>query len=86
MPAKTPKSVADLYEAYESTSEAAKSLYEKKDLILKRLVRAWKKDKKAKVDGEHYLDIEDAFRGQVKAFAPGFAHRYKLKLRKSLEE
>jgi hypothetical protein len=27
------------------------------------------------------LDIEDSFRGQTKAFAPGFAHRYKLKLK-----
>ena len=86
MPAKSPKTVAELYEAHESFREQAKALYEKADATLKKLVRTWKKNKKAPVDGDHVLEIEDSFRGQTKAFAPGFAHRYKLKLKKSLEE
>lgn len=81
MSTRQPKSVAELYEAHESLREQAKALYEKADATLKKLVRTWKKNKSAKVDAQHVLEIEDAFRGQTKAFAPGFAHRYKLKLR-----
>ena len=81
MPTKQPKSVAELYEAHETFREQAKALYEKADSTLKKLVRTWKKNRTAKIDDTHVLEIEDAFRGQVKAFAPGFAHRYKLKLR-----
>ncbi len=81
MPAKRPKSVAELYASHESLREQAKALYDKADSTLKKLVRAWKKNKAARVDESHVLEIEDAFRGQTKAFAPGFAHRYKLKLR-----
>jgi hypothetical protein len=79
--AKSLKSVADLYAEHESLGAQAKTLYDKKDATLKKLVRAWKKDKAAKVDDGHTLEIEDQFRGATKAFAPGFAHRYKLKLR-----
>jgi hypothetical protein len=78
---KTPKTVAELYALHEDLAERAKALYEQKDAILKKLVKAWKKDKLAKVDEKHYLEIEDQFRGAIKAFAPGFAHRYKLKVR-----
>jgi hypothetical protein len=81
MPAKQPKSVAELYELHEELAAEAKALYDQKDSVLKKLVRAWKKNKTARVDESHVLEIEDAFRGQVKAFAPGFAHRYKLKLK-----
>lgn len=81
MPAKSPKSVAELYEAHEDLATKAKALYDQKDSTLKKLVRAWKKNKSARIDPQHVLDIEDNFRGQVKAFAPGFAHRYKLKLK-----
>jgi len=81
MSAKHPLTVAELYELHESLGEQAKALYDKKDSVLKRLVRAWKKNRTARVDETHVLEIEDAFRGQVKAFAPGFAHRYKLKLK-----
>jgi hypothetical protein len=88
-PRKPPKSVrakkvqtlAELYAQYETLGEQAKALYDQKDATLKKLVRAWKKDRRAKVDEKHYLDIEDKFRGEIKAFAPGFAHRYTLKLR-----
>ena len=73
------KSVAELYAEYESQREQGKLLYEKADVILAKLVRTWKKDKSAKIDDKHTLEIEDSFRGQVKAFAPAFAHRYKLK-------
>lgn len=85
MPAKTPKTVAELYETHEKYREQAKALYDKADSALKKLVRAWKKNKKAPVTDTQYLDIEDQFRGEIKAFAPGFAHRYKLKL-KTLQE
>jgi hypothetical protein len=78
---KRTQSVAELYQAHETFGEQAKALYDKKDAILKKLVRAWKKNKAARIDEGHILEIEDAFRGQTKAFAPGFAHRYKLKLR-----
>jgi hypothetical protein len=91
MPAKSPKSVAELYASHESLREQAKALYDKADATLKKLVRAWKKNKAAialteknKTTGNEtkfVLEIEDAFRGQTKAFAPGFAHRYKLKLK-----
>jgi hypothetical protein len=73
------KSVAELYAEYESQREQGKLLYEKADTTLVKLVRTWKKDKSAKIDDKHTLEIEDAFRGQVKAFTPAFAHRYKLK-------
>jgi hypothetical protein len=86
-----PKSVAELYEAHESIGAEAKALYDQKDALLKKLVRAWKKNRAAialieknKTTGaetKYALEIEDAFRGQTKAFAPGFAHRYKLKLK-----
>ena len=78
---KTPTTVAELYARYEELGAQAKALYDQKDATLKKLVRAWKKDRRAKVDEKHYLEIEDKFRGQTKAFAPGFAHRYSLKLR-----
>ena len=71
--------VAELYAEYESQREQGKLFYEKADTILAKLVRTWKKDKSAKIDDKHTLEIEDSFRGQVKAFAPAFAHRYKLK-------
>jgi hypothetical protein len=71
--------VAELYTEHESLREQGKLLYEKADAILAKLVRTWKKDKLAKIDEKHTLEIEDSFRGQVKAFAPAFAHRYKLK-------
>jgi hypothetical protein len=86
MAAKNPETVAQLYEQHETLGSQAKALYDRKDAILKKLVRVWKKNKRAPVDGENFLEIEDAFRGQTKAFAPGFAHRYKLKLRKQAEE
>jgi hypothetical protein len=78
---KRSQSVAELYEAHETARADAKALYDQADATLKRLVRAWKKNKAARIDEGHVLEIEDAFRGQTKAFAPGFAHRYKLKLR-----
>jgi hypothetical protein len=78
---KKPKSVADLYAEHESLREQAKVLYDKADSVLKKLIRAWKRDRQAKVDEKHVLEVEDQFRGATKAFAPGFAHRYKLKLR-----
>jgi hypothetical protein len=73
------KSVADLYAEYQRLRAEAKVLYDQADIILKRLVIVWKKDKTAKIDEKHYLQIEDKFRGSLKAFAPGFAHRYDLK-------
>ncbi len=73
------------YEAHENLRELAKNLYELADLRLKKIIRVWKKNKKAPIDDAHYLDVEDAFRGQLKAFAPGFAHRYKFKPRKLVE-
>jgi hypothetical protein len=80
---KQPRStVADLYNAHETIREQAKGLYDYADLALAKLVRVWKKGKRSPVDSEHYLEIEDKFRGVTKAFAPGFAHRYSLKLKK----
>jgi hypothetical protein len=73
------KTVADLYAEHESLRAQAKVLYDKADSTLKKLVRAWKKNRQAKIDDSHVLEIEDQFRGATKAFAPGFAHRYKLK-------
>jgi NH3-dependent NAD+ synthetase len=81
MSTKKPVTVAELYAEYNSKKDAAKVLYDKADALLKKLVRAWKKNKQAKIDDEHILEIEDQFRGATKAFAPGFAHRYKLKER-----
>ena len=83
---KYPATVAELYDLHESLGEKAKALYDQKDAVLKKLVRAWKKNKQARIDDSHCLDIEDAFRGAIKAgatkaFAPAFAHRYKLKLK-----
>jgi hypothetical protein len=78
---KTPKTVAQLYAEHTSLREDAKALYDKADAVLKKLVRAWKKDKQAKIDEKHRLEIVDKFRGATKAFAPGFAHRYDLKER-----
>ena len=78
---KSPRSVADLYAEHESLRDQAKALYDKADATLKKLVRAWKKNKSAKIDKDHTLEIEDQFRGATKAFAPAFAHRYKLKPR-----
>jgi hypothetical protein len=79
MSAKNPKSVAELYAEHESLRDQAKVLYDKADVVLGKLLRAWKKDKAAKIDDSHVLEIEDNFRGKMKAFAPAFAHRYKLK-------
>jgi len=78
---KVPKSVAQLYAEHESLRGQAKVLYDKADAILKKLVRAWKKNRKEEIEKGKVLEIEDQFRGATKAFAPGFAHRYKLKLR-----
>jgi hypothetical protein len=78
---KQPQTVAELYAAHESFGEQAKAFYDKRDIVLKKLVQAWKKNKSARIDPEHILEIEDSFRGQIKAFAPSFAHRYKLKLK-----
>lgn len=75
------KSVAELYAEHQSFRADAKVLYDKADATLKKLVRAWKKDKQAKIDEKHRLEIVDKFRGATKAFAPGFAHRYDLKKR-----
>ena len=93
--AKQPRTVAELYGQHESLRDQAKALYDQADATLKKLVRAWKKNKAAialtekhKTTGAEMkftLDIEDAFRGQTKAFAPGFAHRYKLKLKSAPE-
>ena len=81
MAQKPPKSVPELYALHEKLAEEAKALYDQKDSVLKKLVRAWKKNRTAVVEDGKVLEIEDLFRGQTKAFAPGFAHRYKLKLR-----
>ena len=78
---KSPKTLGELYALRESLREQGKAFYEKADAIDVKLVRLWKKDRQAKIDSEHVLEIEDQFRGQVKAFAPAYAHRYKLKLR-----
>jgi hypothetical protein len=78
--AKTPKSVKDLYLLYNAHRDNGKVFYERADAVLKKLVRTWKKNKKAKIDPTHCLEIEDQFRtGEMKVFAPAFAHRYKLK-------
>jgi NH3-dependent NAD+ synthetase len=81
MSPKKPVTVAELYAAYNAEKDAAKVRYDKADSFLRKLVRAWKKNKQAKIDDAHVLEIEDQFRGATKAFAPGFAHRYKLKER-----
>jgi len=77
----SPTTVATLYAQHESLRADAKVLYDKADAVLKKLVVAWKKNKQAIIEGNRVLEIEDQFRGATKAFAPGFAHRYKLKLR-----
>lgn len=77
---KVPRTVKDLYLQYTAHRENGKVFYEKADGVLKKLVRVWKKNKKAKIDPTHSLEIEDQFRGgEMKVFAPAFAHRYKLK-------
>lgn len=86
MAARKPKTVAELYAAHESLREQAKVLYDKADATLKKLVNAWKKNKTAKVDDEHVLEIEDQWRGKLKAFAPAFSHRYKLNLKTAKPE
>lgn len=85
MPAKKPKTVAELYAAHEKLAEDAKALYDRKDQVLAKLVRAWKKNRSAKIDEQHVLEIEDTWRGKMKAFAPAFSHRYKLNLRTAPE-
>jgi|GEM_PF-4432489 len=77
----TPKTVAELYAEHEALKAKAKVLYEEADSILRKLVRTWKKNRDARIDEKHCLDIEDNFRGKTKAFAPAFAHRYNLKPR-----
>ena len=81
MPRKLPNTVPELYSLHEKLRADAKVLYDQADAVLKKLVRTWKKNRAARIDGKYQLEIEDQFRGQVKAFAPGFAHRYKLKLK-----
>jgi hypothetical protein len=83
--ARKPKSVAELYELHERIAAEAKLLYDQKDAILAKLVRVWKKDKAARIDQKFVLDIEDTWRGKLKAFAPAFSHRYKLKLNPAQE-
>lgn len=85
MTTRRPKSVAELYELHESLAEQAKALYDQKDAALAKLVRAWKKNRTARVDEKHVLEIEDTWRGKMKAFAPAFSHRYKLKLQPTAE-
>jgi hypothetical protein len=80
MSSRTP-SVAELYQLHEKLAEQAKALYDQKDATLKKLVRAAKRTKNTQIDEQHVLEIEDTWRGQIKAFAPAFSHRYKLKLR-----
>jgi hypothetical protein len=83
---KNPKTVAELYGLHEKLRAEAKALYDKADETLKKLVGAWKKNKSARIDEQHILEIEDTWRGQMKAFAPAFSHRYKLKPRPAVPE
>lgn len=85
MKPKKPKTVPELYAAHESLGEQAKALYDQKDAVLKKLVNAWKKNKSARVTDTQILEIEDTWRGKMKAFAPAFSHRYKLTLRTASE-
>lgn len=85
MATKKPKTVPELYAAHELLAEQAKALYDKKDEILKKLVNAWKKDRNARVTETQILEIEDTWRGKLKAFAPAFSHRYKLTLKTAPE-
>jgi hypothetical protein len=78
---KKPTTVAELYAEHQRVKDQAKELYDQADRLLKKLVRTWKKNRTALVDEKHVLEIQDNFRGQTKAFAPGFAHRYNLKLK-----
>lgn len=82
---KKPRTVPELFAAHESLAEQAKALYDQKDETLKKLVRAWKKNKSAKVTDTQILEIEDTWRGKMKAFAPAFSHRYKLTLKTAPE-
>jgi hypothetical protein len=79
------KSVPELYAAHEALREQAKATYDQADDLLKKLVRAWKKNRSAKVTDTQTLDIEDTWRGKMKAFAPAFSHRYKLTLKTAPE-
>jgi hypothetical protein len=87
MPDRTrkPRTVSELYAAHETLAEQAKALYDQKDATLKKLVGAWKKNKGMKVTDTQVLEIEDTWRGKMKAFAPAFSHRYKLTLRTAPE-
>jgi hypothetical protein len=80
--AKMPTTVAALYALHEQLTDEAKAIYDRRDAVLLRLVSAWRKDRRAPVDADHYLEIKDKFRGAgvTKCFAPAFAHRYDLKL------
>jgi hypothetical protein len=80
-----PRTVAELYAAHESLAEQAKALYDQKDAILKKLVGAWKKNKTSRVTDTQVLEVEDTWRGKMKAFAPAFSHRYKLTLKTAPE-
>ena len=80
MKPKKPTSVPELYELHESLGAEAKALYDQKDQILAKLVRAWRKDRSVRIDGNSVLEIIDTWRGQTKAFAPAFSHRFKIKL------
>lgn len=82
---KKPRTVPELYAAHETLAEQAKALYDQKDETLKKLVRAWKKNRTAKVTDTQILEVEDTWRGKMKAFAPAFSHRYKLTLRTAPE-
>jgi hypothetical protein len=79
--ARSPQSLAELYAEHQRVKAEAKALYDRADKLLSKLVRTWKKNRTAEVEPGKRLEIEDKFRGQVKAFAPGFAHRYDLKLK-----
>ena len=85
MPKKAPKSVPELYALHESLAAEAKALYDRKDEILAKLVRAWKKNRTAKVTDTQILEVEDTWRGKMKAFAPAFSHRWKLTLKTAPE-
>ena len=80
-----PRTVPELYVAHESLREQAKALYDQADQILAKLVRAWKRNKSARVTDTQILEVEDTWRGKMKAFAPAFSHRYKLNLKTAPE-
>ncbi len=75
MRARRPQSVAELFELHESLATQAKELYDRNDATLEKLVLSWKKIKAARVDEKHVLEIEDTWRGKMKALRPGaFSH------------